>query len=280
MVRRLAWLWVVLIVLGSSFGSAMAADTDSGWVYRPFSRNFDLLIADPRQPTVSASYFSNPDRDNMSFEASLGGFIAPLRYVDAGRGWTWQADIEAGFFALFDAGSGVSLSNRSHEYDVSFNLSWSNGPWQVQTRLGHLSSHPGDYHLDYENPQAETVSWEYLTGRVSWRPTYWFRIYGGYQATLSHSDEGVGDGMAQCGLELTTDRLKPWLRLYAAGDFKAKEVTDWEFSSSLQAGVHLGRPADLIDVRLFAFYYAGYSPVAVFQMDWINRFGVGLGIDF
>ncbi len=280
MVRKTAAVIVFYLVVIVS-GAALAAETEeTGWVYKPFSRNFDLLIADPRQPAVTAAYFNNPDRGNPSFSASLAGFIAPVRYVDPRRGWVWQLDLEAGFFALFDSGSGFSLKSRAIDYDVGLNVSWSHGPWQLQARLGHLSSHPGDFHLDEENPNAVSMSWEYLTGRASWRPIKWFRLYAGYSYVLSHSSEGVGDGYVQWGLELVSDRLAPWTRLYAAADFKAKEIHDWTIDSSLQAGVRLGRKTDPVSVRLYAFFYSGYSPMAIFQTDWVQRYGVGLGIDF
>lgn len=269
---------LILAVVLLAAAPALAAN-ESGWQYKPFSRNFDLLKADPRQPTMAAEYFSEDGRGNAGFMGKFGAFLAPIRYHDAKRNWTWQATIEGGVFALFESSSGGSLQSRANDFLIGLNLSWTNGPVQAQMRFMHLSSHPGDWHIRNENPATEIISWEAVNGRALWKPMKWLKVYGGGTWFVTHSDE-VGNVAYQAGFELTSPRICSWADAYLAADFQGREINDYTPGSSLQAGFNLGRTTDSLNVRVYAFYYAGHSPMNVFLTEWVNRIGVGLSVDW
>jgi len=270
---------LILLILTFVALQAIQAEAHTGWSGPSLERGFDRPVADPRQPVVGVTYFKDPDRDRSSMEADLAGHLTLVRYIHPRDNWRWQLDLDAGFFALFDCGDGGTLHNLATDYRVSLDTSLAKGAWQVMLRLGHLSSHPGDWYKDEVDADADTVSWEFLDGLLAWQATSWLRFYGGGTVYLTQTED-AGDSGLQAGFQvLPPDPGWPG-GPYLAADFKLKELTDWRLSSSVQAGWVGSFDQNRLRLRFFVFYYAGDNPSGVFQEEWVNRYGLGFGLEY
>ncbi len=271
--------WLCLPAQVQAQAQASEEEPPAGWSYLTLDRNFERLPADWRDPYTGFKVFGVEDRDGTGSEASLGAYVGFARHYNPDLKQTWQIGLEAGFFALFDWADGGSLDSRATDYWVGFNTTFSQGPWQGRLVLGHLSSHPGDWTLNNEDPNAEKVSWEVLKGTVSWSGLEWLRIYAGGALYLTHT-EWSGKGDIQTGLILQYPIEESPLTPYLAFDLQFRERTDWKASCSFEAGVKIaGQDTDL-GLRIYGFYYNGDNPSGTFRLQEEIRYGAGLCVDF
>ncbi|MBW1712514.1 MAG: DUF1207 domain-containing protein [Deltaproteobacteria bacterium] len=276
LILGLALLTAGLLALS---GPALAGETPAGWTYLTLGRNFQRILADWREPYTGTKQFGASDRDDMGMEGSLGASVCLARHFKPEIERTWQIGVEAGFFALFDWAEGASLQSRATDYRVGLQVSYSRAPWSWRVSLGHLSSHPGDYHLRNENSETETVYWEDIRGLLSWQAIDWLRLYAGGAVYLSHTDD-AGHGDFQAGLEffypLEDSRLRPYLAL----DLQLRDRTEWRATVSVEGGVMVGGFEGQVNLRLYGFLLNGDDPSAVFCQEETTRYGLGLNIDF
>jgi|GEM_PF-2434756 len=274
------WLGLVSI----SPAAAQADDRDkpalpAGWSFLTLERNFDRILADWREPYTGVKIFGSEERDDTSMEASIGAYVCLGRHHAPEFDQTWQFGLEGSFFALFDWADGGSLESQAADYRVGFVVSYSRGPIQGRLQFGHLSSHPGDDALRGEWADAEKIYWEDLHGLISWQVKDWIRIYAGGRVYLTHRDE-AGSVDFQGGVELTYPLENSALTPYLAADFQSQDRTDNGLNLSLEGGIKIAGLGNRLNLRLYAFYYDGDDPSAVFSQVETTRYGAGFSIDY
>lgn len=156
---------------------------------------YQPMIADPREPTYSAT-FRLGDRimGKYVIAVSLGDSFPIFRWRNVFCGGDMQIDIQAGIWSDFKMGA---YDNPNHEiselvttdYLVGIPLSYAIDRWSFRFRIYHISSHLGDEFLvnhpgyDRKNPSMEAI--DLFT---SYQITDGIRVYFG-PGWVIHSDD-------------------------------------------------------------------------------------------
>lgn len=282
--RRIPGLAACLVIILTFSGPALAADSKrelppAGWTFLTLDRNFDRILADWREPYTGFRVFGVDERDSTASEGSVGAYVCLARNYDPDYNQTWQIGVEGAFYALFDWASGGSLQSRATDYRVGLNVSYSRGPFSAKLALGHLSSHPGDFHLRNENANTPTIFWEDLKGLVSYQANEWLRIYAGGTLYITHTED-AGNADVQFGTEMQFNMDGTSLRPYLALDVQAKDRSDWNVSTAVEGGLRIPGFDGRVALRLYGFYYQGDDPSGVFSTTETTRYGIGFSLDY
>jgi hypothetical protein len=246
----------------------------------PIQEIFDPLIADPRWPHFSASIQKYQDDEELENVGSANFGISFALFGLNGLGGKWQLGFQAGVFSIFDLDADSSDLINS-DFRVGLPLSVRYGPFSVQARIFHQSSHLGDEYLLRNQVERIDLSYEAVDLLLSLDLGKVIRIYGGagniYNANPELEEESV-----QGGLELTIPYpLFGILYPFAAGDFQTFEENDWDDNYSARAGFEL-RSERFANRRLQIMfeYFSGHSPNGQFFEREIEYYGGGIHVHF
>lgn len=242
---------------------------------------FEPLMADPRWPHFGASLqHQSGERLKDVWSVSFGETLPFYREMLSG-GAVWEAGLQPGLFALFDA-NGPSSDLQNADYFLAGYAAYRDGDFSAMLRLLHQSSHLGDEYI-LANPGVPRVNLSYESANLiaSYDLTNWLRAYGGFGLLFDTDPSGLEPVTLQYGLEwrsaeswtLGSTRWRP----VAAVDVKHWQETDWTASVSLRGGIELtDRTWMQSKLQILLEYYNGQSPDGQFYGESIRYYGVGL----
>jgi hypothetical protein len=251
----------------------------------PFPREhlFDPLLADPRWLHFSVGYqqYIGDDEITNVGATSFGERIGLLR-GPAPFGGSWQLDIQAGVFALFDLGA-ESKDLINADYWAGLPLSYSAGRFSALARLFHQSSHLGDEFLLRTEVDRVNLSYEGLDLRLAYKIGKALRLYGGGSYLFHREPADLKPWSTQAGVEiLWPDTLYgKYLQPLAALDLQNRQESDWRSDLSLRAGVQLEKSKDRAPkVQILLEYFRGRNPNGQFYERRLQYLGLGLHVHF
>jgi hypothetical protein len=282
LVRKLAFLFL-LFAAGPAYPSD---EVDSeGVILFPHGDLYPHYAADPHRVGfgVQRLSFTNvqiPSSGDNRVAIRAGGRLGIVRIHPAGneeRGW--QAGLEGGFNAQFDADHSLDNIGWDGRYGLVITTAQSR-QWAFKFGLLHDSSHVGDDYLERTGRKRIGYTRHELAAGASWFPDKRLLMYGeagwGYELSNTQLQE---PGRIQFGLAyepfpaLEKDRMG-W---YGAADLSAMEERSWRVDRSLQTGV-VARS----DGRTWRFgieWYRGRPPIGEFFQATEEYVSVGLWID-
>lgn len=285
----------MLGLLGAMAGQLRAEPEpcDSGLL--PSGRPFRPLLADVKEPRFSAAYHlldfqdgpGTPGGGREEIEAgllSMGGTLGLWR-TPFGTGPCEGIQINAagGAFSQFDLDA-PSEDLINTDFTVGIPVTFRFGRLSGRVQLYHQSSHLGDeFVLNNPGVDRRDLNIEWVDGLLSLEGEVW-RIYagGGYWFSSAPDDLDIDPLTAQYGLELKSGEHPWWagssLRGVAGVDVQMLETHDWDPTSSVRAGLELGRGRTR--VRLLGVYLHGPLPFGQFFLNEdFESYGIEVQVD-
>ncbi|MDE2492044.1 MAG: DUF1207 domain-containing protein [Elusimicrobia bacterium] len=241
---------------------------------------FPLLLADPRQIQLSASYY-RLDGQNTS-DIALGHSWGLTRgRVGTGTPlpWLWEADVEGMAYSRFKVAGGVN-EFQTVDFFANLPVTVRRGGVAFKGVLFHESSHLGDDYIRRTGDTGFRYSSEGLRGLASLDVSPVLRLYGGSE-WLIHRVPAVGRWTLQAGVELVSPDLG-WsaqapTHLFLAEDLQSHERVAWNVDSHLVCGLRLGfRKNPTRSMRFQLGWFDGHSPYGQFYAQRTHYADVSL----
>ena len=256
---------------------------DEPWVFLDGARTFDPLIADPRWPTMNASYrWVSNDPYLQAYEAvNIGGTIALARgpVVVNDTAIETEFSVGAGTFSVFNPHSS-SQDLIATDFVGTGHLAVRRGRWSGLLRYWHLSGHVGDeFLIDPRYEGATRVNFKHETFQLlgSFDIGHGLRVYAGPTYRFSYVPEGLGDFQVQYGLEYVSDyKLASLARPTLAVDVQHLEGLDWQPDLSLRTGLTFDRGRRGPQMQILGEFYNGRNPNGQFYEDDVLFTGIGI----
>jgi hypothetical protein len=273
---------------GDYCGPSIPADEALGFVPLPEGDVFCPLIADPKGTFSFVAYVRGTSDSPLGTDMGSIGVadrFPLMRWGGPKPGEGIQLGLDGGVFAQFDL-DGESLDLINADYVVGLPLTLRFGHFSTRLRVYHQSSHLGDEFILREEIDRENLSFEAVEGILSLDIAN-LRLYGGGEYVFeARPEEGVITQVAHGGIELRQKKSAlsvgtlASVRLIAALDVKAVEVTGWEPSYSVRAGFEVGRarPTQHVARRwsVLGHFYDGRSPYGQFFREDVRYYGIGI----
>ena len=234
---------------------------------------FQPMIADPREPTYSAT-FRLGDRimGKYVIAVSFGDSFPIFRWRDIFCGGDLQIDLQAGIWADFKMGA---YNNPNHEiselvttdYLVGIPLSYAIDRWSFRFRIYHISSHLGDEFLvNHPGFVRKNPSMEAIDLFTSYQITEGIRVYFG-PGWILHSDDTYhldpmyfeyGGEFRMFGHNSYYHRIygTPFIALF----FRNWQACHWQFDGNILVGYEWSKMQGVgRKLRVYLQYFNGYS---------------------
>lgn len=269
---RLA-VWLLLAA-----SSAQAA----GVHYEAFPRSdlFPLLLADPRQIQISASYYRLAGKDIS--DLALGHSWGMARWHSPQEAWTWQWDVEAMAISRFEVAGAVN-EFQTIDFFANLPLEARHGKCSGKFMLFHESSHLGDDFIRRTGDSGFRYSIDGLRATLALEPFEFLRLYGG-GTYLLHTVPAPERGAFQAGFELTSRELGLFknypTHAYLAQDLQSHQNVRWNLNSRSVLGLRVGFKKALRSMRFHAGYFDGHSPYGQFFAKREHYADIGISFDF
>ena len=215
---------------------------------------FAPLLADPRQPRLSASYYRLHSADQS--DLAVGGARGLLR-TRVGRDLSWLGQWEAEAMAR----ARIGRNGRTEAADLSAAL-------PLSLRRGDVSFKTGPFYrgADSGRPRFSETGLRALAALEPWTA---FRAYGGtsflFHTAPSHKRWGL-----QAGVEFTSPEFRLFsrdVRAYLAEDLQFHERVGFNPDSRLAAGLRLPLQNSARALRIQAGWFDGHSTYGRFFAD-------------
>lgn len=238
-------------------------------------------MADPRWPHFGASLVHYSGESLKDVWSVSFGQTLPFYREMLPSGAIWEAGLQPGVFAFFDANADSSdLQNA--DYFLAGYGAYRDGDFSAMLRLFHRSTHLGDeYLLNHPGVQRVNLSYESANLIGSYDLTRWLRVYAGAGVLFDADPKGLDPVTLQYGLEwrsvdtftLGGTRWRP----VAGVDVQHWQETDWNASVSLRGGFEItDRDWSQSRLQILFEYYNGQSPDGQFYPESIRYYGLGL----
>lgn len=258
---------------------------------------YQPMIADPREPTYSATFrYGGPLGGIMGkyvIAISLGDSFPIFRWTNvcSGRGDV-QIDIQAGIWSDFKMGA---YNNPNHEiselvttdYLVGIPISYAIDRWSFRFRIYHISSHLGDEFLvNHPGYPRKNPSMEAIDIFSSYQITEGVRVYFG-PGWIFHSDQTYpmshfyiewGGEFRVLGHSSYYHRIygTPFLAIFV----RNWQVNHWQFDLNTLLGYEWSKLQGVgRKVRIYLQYFNGYSEGQFFK-ERISYGGLGFSYGF
>ncbi|HUO56605.1 MAG TPA: DUF1207 domain-containing protein [bacterium] len=245
------------------------------WVFLPERPLFHPLIADPREPHLSATAYLN----QTQWEGAIGQAFEFLRYKPGDGEWGWG--LLASAFTWLDE-DGATFPMRDSDWYLGTYISQrpTGSPLSFRLEYLHVSSHLGDALSSQQARIIYTRESFRLTG--SYDPLPEWRLYagGGYYGHIAPAEP---PWFFHAGTEIYSQPfqfLDTNLRLYAAYDLKVKQEAGGVTNHAIQIGFQW-KPKDEKGqvIRLALTYFNGNAEWGQFYQQKDEHLGLGLFFD-
>jgi hypothetical protein len=246
---------------------------------------YPLAIADPHRVGfgVQQLHFTDtaiPDAGDDRVGLRAGGRFGIVRVEPNGtEAWGWQASVEGGFNAQFDADHSLDNIGWDGRYGLVVTAGRAGG---AAFKMGvlHDSSHVGDEYLLRTGRGRIGYTRHEVAAGFSWTITERWRTYAeagwGYQlSNSSFMDPGRGQvGLEFDGCRGPRERCRGW---YGAVDLSAMEEREWHVDTAVQAGL-----AGHFQGRIWRIgleWYRGRPPLGEFFSYTESSLSIGIWLD-
>lgn len=280
---------VLFALIGPQLGNAAEAEEKiatgdeiektEGGVVLGDQEIFGPFLADPKKPEFSLNirFYHTPTETFPGFFAKLGETFSIYRNETASH-HLWEIEAEASVSSLFNlATSSFDLINS--DFYVGFPVSWRKGQWSAKLTLSHQSSHLGDEVLLNSDLNRINLSFEEISGFLSWDYRS-LRLYFGGGTLLRRSPSSIDrlriQGGAEWWIPLPIQAFEP----YIAFDYKAFQEHNFYPELSSRLGLRFfGSNKSRRSLHAIIDTYYGHSPHGQFYRDKIFYLGAGVNVD-
>jgi hypothetical protein len=261
--------WLSSVALLAALAAPAAAQMQPRVKLLPAANElFPRLLADPRQPQLSASYYRLRGKDVS--DVGLGHSWGLGRWRSGeDQSLLWQLDVEGMAYSRFHVKGGVN-EFETVDFLAALPLTLRRGDVSFKGSLFHESSHLGDDHIRRTGNTGFRYSTEGARLLAALEPHRLFRVYGG-GAYLLHAVPVQEKAGVQAGVEFMSDDLK-WtarlpIRAFAGQDVHWRQRVGWNPDSRTVGGLKFGIKDGTRALRAQVGYFTGHSPFSQFFRD-------------
>ena len=246
------------------------------WAFLPIRPLFAPLIADPREPHMSATAYLT----QTQWEGAVGETFEFLRFTPPGGGeWGWGL-LASGFIWLDEQGATFPMRDSDWYLGTYFSHHPTGSPWSFRLDYTHVSSHLGDALAETQQRIIYTRESFRLTASCQVFPD--LRVYGGggWSGHIAPSEPSLFFHGGLEGYSAPFDFLQTEVRGYLGYDLKIKEEAGGAVNHALQLGLQWKpRGGNGQDVRLAVTYFNGNDEWGQFYQQKDEHLGLGIYFD-